>query len=108
MALSRTIFVFSVVSAMVLCISWQETRVRHEGRRLQELNAMHASRTAQVLGLKAQVARLKSPQRIMLIVEALDIGLEPPRAVPPLFRHEVASIRGMDMPGERDRSHEVY
>ncbi len=108
MALSRTVVAFSIVSAMVLCISWQETGVRYERRRLQELNAMHASRTAQVQRLNAQVARLKSPQRIMLIVEALDIGLEPPRAVPPLFRREVASIRGMDLPGERDRSHEVH
>ncbi len=92
MALARTIFVLCILSALLLCISWQETRVRYEERRQRELGAMLEERTAEVQRLHAQVARLASPQRITRIVESLEIGLRPPRASYPSPRHEIAAI----------------
>ncbi len=89
MALSRTVFALGIVSALILSVSWQESRVRYEERRLQELNAMLETRTSEVQRLQAQVARLKSPQRIMRLVDALDIGLRPPGATPPQFQREL-------------------
>ncbi len=79
MALLRIIFVLCILSALILCVAWQETRVRQESRRLQEMIAIQDTRTAEVEVLGAQVARLQSPQRIIQIVENMNVGLGRPR-----------------------------
>ncbi len=93
MAFLRVFFILCIVSAMVLCVSWQETRLRQERRRLHEVSVMLEDRSATALKLRAQVARLQSPQRIMRLVEALDPGLSPPAAAPnPPYRY-IASVQ---------------
>ncbi len=99
MALLRTVFALGIVSALVLCVSWQETRVRHEERRLRELGAMLETRTSEVQRLQAQVARLKSPQRIMRLVEVLDIGLRPPIATAPQRQRELVLRENIETAG---------
>jgi len=60
------------------------------------MTVMLETQTAEAKRLKAQVARLQSPQRIMHLVEMMDLGLRPPRARPHLARRYIVSTERLE------------
>ncbi len=95
MAFIKTFLVLCVASALLLCVAWQETECRIEERRLRQLEAMVEVHEADVSRLNVQVARLQSPQRILRIVEGLDLGLRLPGEVVPRLEKDITSLQGV-------------
>ncbi len=69
--------------------------VRHERRKLHELNVVLEDRTANVHVLKSQVARLKSPQRILRIVQEMNMELMLPTALPPIVQQRITPMESL-------------
>jgi len=69
--------------------------VRHERRKLHELNVVLENRTANVHILKSQVARLKSPQRILRIVQEMNMELMLPTALPSIVQQRITPMENL-------------
>lgn len=83
MAIVRTIFVLCVVTALALCVVWQAREGRRAGYRLEELRREAECRQAEVHVYQAHVSKLKTPQRILKLVESLGLPLEQSSPQPP-------------------------
>ena len=72
----RIIYVLSVVTALALCLVWQTREVRQAGYRLEELRREAECRQTEVHVYQAHVSKLKTPQRILKLVESLGLPLQ--------------------------------
>jgi cell division protein FtsL len=74
----RVIFLQVVVAFLALCVVWQSRMARWEGHRLEKLQRRVQEREEQIQRCRAHISKLKSPQRIMQLVQALGLRLEHP------------------------------
>ena len=77
----KAFYVQALVAALALCVVQQGHQVRHVGYRLEELRQQIRSSQVEIQKHKAQISRLKSPQRIVHLVEALGLDLAQPSVV---------------------------
>ncbi len=93
----RILYVEAVLTALALCVVWQAAEVRKAGYRLEALRRERERRTAELQSYRAHVGKLKSPQRILHLVETLGLRLtEPvagPNAIPGLEREPEALVQ---------------
>ena len=80
MRVARILYVQAVLTALALCVLWQGVLVRQAGYRLERLRRDAEERQAEVEKYRAQVSKLKSPQRVVQLVEKLGLNL----ALPPV------------------------
>lgn len=77
----RIIFVKVVLAALALCIVWQSRAVRREGHRLEKIERRAETVERQIQRCEAHISKLKSPQRIMRLVNSLGFDLAHPPTV---------------------------
>jgi cell division protein FtsL len=77
----RLLWVMLVVTALALCVVREGQVNRRAGRRLENLECQIETLTAQGHKLRAEISRLKSPDRIS--GGAKRLGLEQATATPP-------------------------
>jgi cell division protein FtsL len=77
----RVIFVEVVIAALALCTVWQSRVARREGHRLEELQQRVRRREERIQRCRAHISKLKSPQRIMRLVQSLGLRLQHPARV---------------------------
>jgi len=76
----RVLLVLAVATALALCVVWQGSLARRAGRELEQMQQELAALKAQEQKHRAEIDRLKSPERIM--VQAIRLGLEQARSEP--------------------------
>jgi len=78
MDVARILYVQLVITALALCLLWQGIVIRQTGYRLEKLHREAEELTAEIEKYQAQVSKLKGPQRVVRLVEELDLNLEQP------------------------------
>lgn len=63
------------IACVALTILWQSRLVRWEGHRLDRMQRRIANIEAQIHRCEAHISKLKSPQRIMKLVQHLNLNL---------------------------------
>ena len=74
----RVLSVQATVAALALCVVWQSSVARQSGYRLEELRREIASSEAEVHKYEAQLSKLKSPQRILSLLDQFGLDLLEP------------------------------
>ena len=72
----KVFYVQAVVAALALCIVHEGHEARQIGYRLESMRRETESRVVEAQKCTAQIGRLKSPQRILHLVEALELDIE--------------------------------
>jgi C4-dicarboxylate-specific signal transduction histidine kinase len=75
MQLARILYVQAVLTVLALCVVWQTAYVRLEGYRLEALRREKERCETEVQSCRAHIERLKSPPRILHLVESLRLPL---------------------------------
>ncbi|NLW49461.1 MAG: hypothetical protein GXY85_01275 [Candidatus Brocadiaceae bacterium] len=80
----RVTAIIFLATALALGVVWQNARIRQVGYELSALNGRLAEQRAELAIHKAHLSKLKSPQRIVALVEWLGLDLqERPVPLPP-------------------------
>ncbi len=82
MHIARVLYVQAVVTALALCVVWQTAQIRKEGYCLEELRREKERCETEVHSYRAHIEKLKSPQRVLHLVEALRLPLTQTAAEP--------------------------
>ena len=82
MRLAHVFYIQAVVTALALCVVWQGSLARKIGYRQEVLSRRIELRAAEGKEYRAQISRLKSPQRILYLVDSLALNLTHPGAGP--------------------------
>ena len=88
----RLLCLLLLATALALAVVWQNAALRQAGRRLESLRAELAEERAEQLTYRAHLSKLRSPQRILRLVQWLGLDLSEravrPADEPPAQRHQ--------------------
>jgi len=87
----KVFYVQAIVAALALCIVHEGHETRQIGYRLESMRRETESRVVEAQKRTAQIGRLKSPQRILHLVEALELDIEQPPVTHELADGEAAA-----------------
>ena len=76
MNIARVLYIQVLLTALGLCVIWQDTLVRQEGYRLERVGRDIENARTEVQKYKAQISKLRSPQRIVTLVRRLGLEVE--------------------------------
>ncbi|MFW5915190.1 MAG: hypothetical protein ACOCTQ_01830 [Planctomycetota bacterium] len=71
----KIIFFQITIACVALTLLWQTRLVRWEGHRLDEMQARTSNIETQIQRCEAHISKLESPQRIMKLVQQLNLNL---------------------------------
>ncbi len=74
----KIVFIQIVIASVGLCLLWQSRLVRRTGHRLDQIQKRATDIEAQIQRCEAHLSKLKSPQRILRLVQTLDLDLVHP------------------------------
>ncbi len=73
---ARVVYITAVGTVLALALVLQSAAIRQSGYRLEELRAGIVEGQTENAIYRAHISKLKSPRRVMMLVEALGLGLE--------------------------------
>ncbi len=73
---ARVVYITAVGTVLALALVLQSAAIRQSGYRLEELRAEIVEGQTENAIHRAHISKLKSPRRVMMLVEALGLGLE--------------------------------
>lgn len=74
----KVVFIQIVIASLGLCLLWQSRLARQTGHQLDQIQKRASNVEAQIQRCEAHLSKLKSPQRIMRLVQTLDLNLVHP------------------------------
>ncbi|MFW5914943.1 MAG: hypothetical protein ACOCTQ_00580 [Planctomycetota bacterium] len=90
MQVMKIVLLQLIIVALALCVLWQDRQVMREGLRLEANRQEMAATREGIRRCEAHLSKLKSPQRILRLVDVLGLQLTHPV---PEFRPE-PGLRG--------------
>jgi hypothetical protein len=74
----KTAYLMALATLLALCLVWQSASLRNVGYRIESLRRETAEQRDQAVAYRAQLSRLKSPRRILGLVDWLGLQLAEP------------------------------